>query len=246
MDESGSHGRLNNNAYVLAGVLVHESDAARLEKALTTVLERHLGPDVADYELHAAEIHRPRREAESPWTGVDGQTRSVILRELVAAVGTFTPSDPHNLFQLHAALAEPDSPTRERDCYEVVLNGVDDALTRHRPDERMIAISDVSDHERQLQTDATEWRRVAGRLGRLDRMVDVPLFADSQSTRLLQCADLVAWALWRRFGSERSNDSWLAPLWHHFEVREGMCTGFRRVTASGFESVAANALATAA
>lgn len=242
LDESGSHGRLHNSAYVLAGVVVHEGDVARLEHDLTAVLRRHLADDVDDYEIHAAEIHRPKRDADSPWQGLDGETRATILADLITALAAFEPEDPRRLFELHGALAEPDSPGRERDAYETILNGIDDAVTRNGGGERMIAISDVSDHERQIQIDAAEWRRVVGRLGRLDRMVDVPLFTDSRSSRALQCADLVAWALWRRFGSERPNRTWVAPLSRHFEVRDGAYVGLRRVTATAVEPLPDGAL----
>jgi len=71
-----------------------------------------------------------------------------------------------------------------------------------------IVISDVSYRERDIQAWAKRWRRTASEWGTLDHLVEVPLFADSTASRLLQAADLMAWATWRRFGVEPPDHHW--------------------------------------
>ena len=44
-----------------------------------------------------------------------------------------------------------------------------------------------------------EWQHAAGVLPQLRNLADVPLFADSRASRLLQAADLVSYALYRHY-----------------------------------------------
>ena len=61
IDDSGAHGLIQgNHAYVLAGLAVHEDDAANLQRALAAMLARHL-PDrktAGAHELHTTGLHR--------------------------------------------------------------------------------------------------------------------------------------------------------------------------------------------
>jgi hypothetical protein len=43
-------------------------------------------------------------------------------------------------------------------------------------------------------------------------MIDVPFFADSKWSRLLQAADFVTWALWRYYGLLTATPKWVNPL----------------------------------
>ncbi len=71
-------------------------------------------------------------------------------------------------------------------------------------------------------------RDAAGALGNLQRLADVPLFADSLSTRLLQAADLVAYALWRYY--EYGDDQYIQMLWPSFHSRAGRMHGLIHLT----------------
>jgi len=66
--------------------------------------------------------------------------------------------------------------------------------------------------EKDVQGWAATWRRVAGRIGRLTHVVDVPVFVDSRASRLIQAADFVSWALYRCYG-DSNDDQWIKPLW---------------------------------
>jgi len=62
-----------------------------------------------------------------------------------------------------------------------------------------LVVADESRYEDVLQPITKEWREVGTRFGPLRRLVEVPLFADSQATRLLQMADLVAYVTHRAY-----------------------------------------------
>ena len=88
---------------------------------------------------------------------------------------------------------------RERFAYEVLPNKFDVMLKRIRSrseshdrglvihDRRVVAERDIQDWTR-------EWQKAAGSIGQLRNLADVPLFADSRASRLIQAADLVSYA----------------------------------------------------
>ena len=65
--------------------------------------------------------------------------------------------------------------------------------------QRGLIIFDKTRYETRLQTLLTEYRSGGTRFGGVKNFADVPLFASSAATRLLQLADLVAYALFRRY-----------------------------------------------
>lgn len=226
VDESGSHGPMQGNrAYVLAGLAIHEEDAARLQHELDRVLRRHLphGMDLGAYELHAAELRHPRRHPGSIWRGTDGQMRRHVLEEALSEIARFSPADRGRPLVAFAEVFPPDTPDVERVSYEALLHRFDEFLGRARENgdpQHGIAISDETHLDRQIQRWAEGWRETSSRLGRLEHLVDVPFFADSLASRLLQAADLVAWSVWRRHGVEPAEQHWAELLGPLLDVRE--------------------------
>jgi hypothetical protein len=206
VDESGSHGLSHNNrAYVIAGVAIHEADIAALGDRLRDIVKEVVpeGELAGPYELHAAELRRPR--AGSPWKGSDGQMRRKLLERALHAIADFEEHDPQRPLRVFVDVLAPDGP-HEREAYGRLMNRFDDWLADLG--ERGIVISDVSWREEDIQAWARRWRRSASEWGTLDQLVEVPLFADSKASRLLQAADLMAWSCWRRFGVEPADDHW--------------------------------------
>lgn len=213
VDESGSHGLMHDNqAYVLAGVAVFERDAAALDAALDRVVQDALAPSsrAEDHELHAAELRDPG--PHSPWRAIDGHARRRVLDEAIAALGGFSERDRSRPLTLFAEVFPPGG-APEHDAYGWLLNRFDDWLAPR--DERGLVVSDVSRRDRDIQRWAARWRDATGPFGRIEHLAEVPLFADSRASRLLQAADLVAWASWRRFGCVPYDDRW----WRIIEPR---------------------------
>jgi len=96
-------------------------------------------------------------------------------------------------------------------------------------------IHDRSATERRVQSWADRWRLIESRIGVLTHLVDVPFFADSQASRLLQAADFVAWSLWRYYGLMSADERWIKPLWSHFDQADGKMHGLVHVS-RGFQA----------
>ena len=62
-----------------------------------------------------------------------------------------------------------------------------------------LVVMDESNYEQPLQALARNFRISGTRWGHLRNMAEVPLFVDSQASRFVQLADMLAFALWRKY-----------------------------------------------
>jgi uncharacterized protein DUF3800 len=233
VDESGTHG--GSHAFVLGGLAVHEQDAQPLQRAWNECVHRHLPMAQAeDYELHATELRNAKkpksgsRVVPSPWAFVERHERLAILESAYDVFRSFTPSDARLPIALFGVVIDRRFHSewtvfeRERFAYEVMLNKFDVMLKRIRShtslDNRGLVIHDrrvVA--ERDIQEWTREWQRAAGTIGQLRNLADVPLFADSRATRLVQAADLVSYALYRHYDPAPPRVDYAEKIWEVFD-----------------------------
>jgi hypothetical protein len=237
VDESGTHG--GSHAFVLGGLAIHEDDAARLQRTLDTVIIDHLErvpPNLDEYELHAAELRnakkpdRPNRQGPvSVWARIPRAARLAILEEAYRRVASFQPVNSKLPVALFGVVVDAhfrsdwNAIEKEQFAYEVLLNKFDVMLktlrTREELPNRGLVIHDRRViAERDIQSWTSGWRATAGKVGQLRNLADVPLFADSRATRLLQVADLVSYALFRRYRPEPADESYFKLLWPLFHT----------------------------
>lgn len=246
VDESGTHG--SSHAFVLGGLAIHEDDAARLQKGLDTLVIEHLErvpPNLDEYELHAAEmrnakkpdVNKPIKQGPiSVWARVPRQTRLTLLEDAYKYVASFRCTNSKLPLALFGVVMDAhfrtdwNSIEKEQFAYEVLLNKFDVMLktlrTRHGLPNRGLVIHDrrvVA--ERDIQNWTSEWRATAGKVGQLRNLADVPLFSDSRATRLLQIADLVAYALFRRYLPGNEDTRYFKILWPLFHADAGAVHG---------------------
>lgn len=238
LDESGSH--LGSPVFVLGGLAVHERDAWRLQNRLDGILAARLpaGFNPLHFELHANELKGPRPatggQKPSPWLQIPPITRFGILDAAYQVLASQSPTDPTRPSALFGAVVASAYADREVRAYEEIFHKFDEMLTRQGNQsgshEMGIVIHDRRLLERDVQSQADTWRHVAGRIGRLTHLADVPLFADSRATRLIQAADLVAWGLWRYYGSPVADPRWVTPQWPRFDSHGGVMHGLIHVS----------------
>lgn len=245
VDESGTHG--GSPVFVLGGVAIHEDDAQRMQESLDRLVIDHLGrtpPNLDEYELHASEIRNAKKPPataslstrSSIWASVPRERRLALLRGVYDFVTRYVPVDPLQpvvLFgvALDSAFRSGKSPVeRERFAYEVLLNKFDVMLKATR-ESRGQANRGLVVHdrrvvvERDIQAWTAQWRAVAGNIGQLRNLADVPLFADSRATRLLQLADLVSYAIFRRYSPAVADHGYFEAIWPAFHAEAGTVHG---------------------
>lgn len=201
VDESGSpDGWGVHDNFILAGVAVHEGQVRLLSKELDAVQERFFPNISLPLELHAAHIHhgkdRFRKMAES---------QQVELLE--SAYDVLTNSHFPNLIAFITAIhvSAVTSPVQAlADCLEDICQRFNTFLVRqykagHK--DKGLMIVDRSGREARFREIMAAFERDGTKNGYLGNITDVPYFADSRHTRMLQLADFVAFAGGRYFNS---------------------------------------------
>lgn len=89
--------------------------------------------------------------------------------------------------------------------------------------QRGLIILDKSTRETRLQSLASEFRTHGRRRGVIRNLADVPLFVDSRATRCIQYADLVAYAMWRKF--EKGDGEFFDVIANSFDSEGGAIHG---------------------
>jgi len=253
VDESGTHG--GSHAFTLGALAIHEDDAPRLQRRLDDVIIGVLGripPNLDEYELHVSDMRNAKKPDSSTghrasiWAPIPRQVRLALLERCYREIVDFAPADPAQPLSLFGVVVDATFRSRwlplerERFTYEVLLNKFDDMLRRlrdaHDRPNRGLVIHDrrvLAEHD--IQSWVSEWRSAAGVVGQLENLADVPLFADSRATRLLQVADLVSYALYRRYRPDRPADishEYFSLLWPRFDSAAGTTHGCVHFTPS--------------
>ncbi len=240
LDESGTHG--GSPVFILAGLALHEQDTWFMQQRLDDLLKRKLpkGNNHLDFELHATDIKSPKgpipgkRTRTSEWLGIPYGTRLDILDATYHSMAKFKCKDETYPCAFFGAVVDRTYSDHEERAYELVLHKFDEMLTRQAHStgvhQRGIVIHDKRRLvEEDVQRRGATWRQVAGRIGRLTHLADVPFFTDSRASRCIQAADFISWALWRYYGLPKADERFIKPLWQHFDEDGGKMHGLIHV-----------------
>ena len=197
LDGSGSVRNPTERHFVLAGVAVFERQIYHLiSKIDSFVASLNLG-NAQRVELHASVM---ANGGKAPWKGIVRKERLRLIE-----LGLEALADAHKSVRSFAIVV--DKQALEGDpveyAFEEICNRFNLFLARlWRNDgdqQRGLVVMDESRYEQALQGLARQFREEGTRWGTLRNMAEVPLFADSTASRLIQVADLLAWAVWRRY-----------------------------------------------
>lgn len=229
LDESGTHGTAS--CLVIAGIAVHELDVRPLELSLEDVLARQLDPlgkNSNEHELHATDLLNPSRgeparggyppKPPSNWLDVERAVRQQIVTDAYSAIAAYKPVDSEYPPAVFGAIVERKHrrfKQADEKAYDHVLHRFDDMLQRRNrtapAQQRGVILHDARQKmEKPLQQWARRWQ---GTGARLDHLAQVPVFADSKASRLLQTADFVAYAIYRHYSADARDPTRAAALW---------------------------------
>ena len=112
-------------------------------------------------------------------------------------------------------------------AFEQLSSRFDQYLSRlyKRRDEkhRGLILFDKSSTEHRIQTLAREFKYKGHSFGVTRNYAEVPVFLDSRASRLIQLADLVAFALFRKY--EKDDDTFFHVIEHCFDSEGGVQHG---------------------
>jgi hypothetical protein len=160
------------------------------------------------------------------WHSVkDRSAREIMIR---TALDTLK---GHRSIRLFAAIidkqaASPQDPVAL--AFEEMCNRFNLFLTRTNDhhsegDQRGLIIMDECRQEQPLQNLARKFRIDGARWGHFRNLAEVPLFVDSRASRMVQLADLVAWATFRKY--EFCDGRFFDPIIPLFDASGGVIHG---------------------
>jgi hypothetical protein len=203
----------------LAGIATFERQVYWLSQDIENIAARFNPADPASIELHGAEMRNGRS-----WRGIPPKDRVDAIKD---ALGVLAASHPSNRIFAVAVKKGAVSPTDPVEyAFEQLSSRFDQYLRRlhlQGDSQRGMIIFDKANVEKRLQTLATDFRTVGHSWGVLVNLVDVPAFIDSKASRMLQLADLVAYAVFRHV--EKGDDMFFNIIANRFDTDGGVRHG---------------------
>jgi hypothetical protein len=231
MDDSGSVSNTSERYLVLAGVAVFERRLFHLITSLDDIVRGFKIGDPHEVELHGSPMYSGTKE---PWHSIGRARRESMIQTALTAI-----IDGRTTLKLFAAVIDK-AAASPRDPVEMAFEEVSNRfnlllqrLNNRNPDDMQkgLIIMDETRHEGALQALARHFRINGARWGHFRNLAEVPLFVDSKASRLIQLADLVAWATWRRY--EHQDGRFFDRLISRFDQDGGVIHGLFHYHARG-------------
>lgn len=223
VDDSGSVENASERYFVLGGVAVFERGLYHQIAALDRCIEEFGIGDPHEIELHGSPMYSGRG---STWQRI--RDRSQRERMINTALAVLLPAASVRLFAvaIDKVAVAPEDPIQL--AFEELCNRFNLFLQRMnnrnpRDTQRGLIVMDETKHEKPLQALARDFRINGGRWGHFRNLAEVPFFVDSRASRLVQVADLVAYATWRRY--EYSDGRFFDPITGKFDADGGVLHG---------------------
>lgn len=203
LDDSGSPTNQNEEYFVLGGVSVPENSVAWLTSNLEALAAEFDAVDPSSVELHAAEIFKG---AEHPWKDITVKKDRVdIIKKVLSTLNKANRETVAFACAVHKASINKEDVVIH--AYEEVTSRFNRYLQRisdeTKAKQRGIIVLDKSSYETGLQNLTSKIRKNGNRWGGFMReVVEVPLFVDSKASRIVQLADHIAYAVFRRYNSD--------------------------------------------
>lgn len=223
LDDSGSVKNATDKHIILAGVSVFERVPHWLSRKLDVLAKEAWPVDPNSLEFRGVNMFSGRKQ----WRYLK-DTRLQFYRR---ALSLLAESNQVRLFgaAIHQAALSPDDPMEY--AFEQITNRFDRMLGRlHKTGntQRGLIVLDKSSYETSLQTLAVEFRTDGHRWGKTFNLSEMPLFVDSRATRMIQFADLVAYALRRYY--EKGDAGPIDIIRHRFDAEGGIVHGLVHYT----------------
>lgn len=221
LDDAGSAANPKEEYFVLGGISVFEAQAHWFTQELDTLAASIDAADPHSVEFHASEIFSRRK---MPWRNMDRQEAQGIIKAVLKVVAKS--SDTARAFA--CAVHKESYPTGDpvERAFEDLCSRFDLYLSRRKATgdrQSGLLILDESAHETSLQKMAREFRTLGTRWRVIKSLAETPLFVDSRASRLVQVADHIAYAVFRRYNA--SDATYFDIVASKFDSFEGTVHG---------------------
>jgi hypothetical protein len=230
-DDSGSASDRKQEYFVLGGVAIFERQVHWINLELEKVARRFDPANPHSVELHGS----PMLNGRGGWEAFSHSERVQGIKDALTVLANSRKSTA----AFCIAVKKSSIPTLDpvEWAFEELCKSFDhflksmyresklqkDVRNHNRASneaQRGMMILDESTRETSLQRLTTYFRTVGHSSGVIHNLVEVPLFVDSAATRLVQLADLVAYATFRFV--ERGDDRFIKVFRHRFHSVSGI------------------------
>lgn len=231
LDDSGSPTNPKEEYFVLGGVSVPENSARWLSYELEKIATEFNAENPASVELHAAEIFKG---AESPWKEMTNkQERIQAIKKVLSSLDKAKADTVLFACAVHKASMNREDAVIH--AYEEVSSRFNRYLQRVTAETKIlqhgIIVIDKSSYETGLQNLTSQIRKTGNRWGGyMKEIVEVPLFVDSKASRIVQLADHIAYAVFRRYNAD--DLAYMKIIENRFDEMDGKICGLSHKTST--------------
>ena len=197
LDDSGTTGDPQTPNCIFAGFSVFETGTYWIEKDIDAIAQKYSLP--VNMEFHASHINTGR----NVWRKMQRNIREGILFDLCNVIKNRN-RDLRIFASIHnIARSRSENNDLNKEMFTQVASRFDMFLGRiyksTSKKERGIIIFDKSKSERIIQNMSHTFKSTGHQWGTLRNLAEVPLFLDSKASRLIQLADIIAYAIHRKY-----------------------------------------------
>jgi hypothetical protein len=221
LDDAGSAPNPNEEYFVLGGIAIYEAQADWFAREMDRRATDVNNSNPQSVEFHASEIYSGR---DAPWNAMSKENRRGVIKSVLRVVNESYETARTFACAVHKASYPGRDPVEM--AFEDICSRFDRFLGRVRNEghrERGIIIFDESAHETAIQRMARDFRALGTRWGSIRNLAETPLFVDSRASRLVQVADHVAYAVFRRYNA--SDTQYFDIFAQRFDAMNGVIHG---------------------
>ena len=224
VDESGSAGSSAYDYFVLSGIAVHERAIFQLIRQVDNLVAGWgLSTEPNRIELHASRMY----QGSGVWRRRPRADRERMMNAALALLSRTSGACAFGVAVHKSAIAPDDDPVLY--AFAEICRRFDRHLSRiqgrarFRERQRGLMLLDESPNRAKLQQAAQDLRDGGASQERIRNLPELPIFVDSKAHRIMQLADLVAYALWRRY--EYQDGRFFEPIAGLFDAAGGVIHG---------------------
>jgi hypothetical protein len=220
VDESGSAGDANQRFFVLAGLSIFERQGYWISQEMDKIASSFNPADPLSVELHGS----PMMGGKEIWRRFPKEDRVQALEQSLQVIANSHPSNRIFAVAIRKATVSPQNPVNY--AFEQLASRFDYYLQRlHRngDTQRGVIVFDKSTYETTIQSLATDFRTVGHTWGVIRNLAEVPLFLESKASRLIQVADIIAYAVYRH--CEHNDSRLFSIIERRFDAEGGLVHG---------------------
>lgn len=229
LDESGNPDNPEDEYFVLGGAAIFERKTYFISRDLDAIQTKYF-PGIPPVEFHTS----PMEAGRGFWRNVPWGTRQSILQDIAQLIASVT---DQRVVLFCAAIQKTDQLYGERaveKATEQVCERFDTYLSRwfheRNVPERGLIVFAESHFTSRSKLWVRGFREYGTQWGILNNLSDIPYFASTRDTRLLQLADFISHTVFRLY--EKQDAELIKVFLDRFDQKDGILHGLVHVTRS--------------